>query len=219
MVQRQAFLVKWSGRRDSNPRSRAPKARALPGYATPRKVLATEPDARRGVPSHVSGALIIRPRAMSTPIRVESRRADRIADLHAERPDARGRLTDDADRGSRRFPITASTDWYAPIRTGGTREVAPSRQIHAQSRTQHRIPRADPARRGHILCVPVWKDGFGRSGDPAARHPGRWATRPPGDPATRHPDRWGAPTRPRAPRARADAGIERCAGASLYRLG
>jgi hypothetical protein len=27
----------WSGRRDSNPRSRAPKARALPGYATPRR--------------------------------------------------------------------------------------------------------------------------------------------------------------------------------------
>lgn len=26
----------WSGRRDSNPRQRAPKARALPGCATPR---------------------------------------------------------------------------------------------------------------------------------------------------------------------------------------
>ena len=35
--------AEWSGRRDSNPRSRAPKARALPGYATPRRFLIANP--------------------------------------------------------------------------------------------------------------------------------------------------------------------------------
>ena len=88
----------------------APKARALPGYATPRKALAAETDARRRAPSHVSGVLIIRPRAISTLTRVERRSAHRVVDLQADRPGLRRRLTDDADRGSRRVPITPSTD-------------------------------------------------------------------------------------------------------------
>ena len=121
---------------------------------------------------------------MSTPIRVERRRADRLADLQADRPDARRRRTTrpgatadgsdarqrpavDAVRGCRGFPITASTDWYAPIRTGGTPGVAPPRQIHAQSWAPSGVAKADLAPRRQIRCLPVCGHGFGKSGDPA----------------------------------------------------
>src|SRR5438876_11701986 len=54
----------WSGRRDLNPRSRAPKARALPGYATPRRF---EPEHRTildsiampGPPGNRRGAVLL----------------------------------------------------------------------------------------------------------------------------------------------------------------
>ena len=172
----------------NSPESR--KARALPGSATPRKVLAAEPDARRGVPSHVSGALIYgrgrcRPRFGSQDEAPTASRTCRLTDqtrgdggrtrpgATADGSDARQRPTVDAVRGCRRFPITASTDWYAPIRPGGTRGVAPPRQIHAQSWAPSGVARADPAPRRQIHCLPVRGHGFGKSGGRRAPAGGR----------------------------------------------
>ncbi len=53
----------WSGRRDSNPRSRAPKARALPGYATPRRLRLRKRDTSRALRRRVAYSA----RALSRP--------------------------------------------------------------------------------------------------------------------------------------------------------